>query len=185
MSRELLLHLVKTQYGSGFEQILQPFFDADELQLGEIAKAAKIENEELRSMLVILLKSDIIEHNQKLQAGKYHTYYKLNVENILNISLYPRYLAVLEDKFDATARSLAETLILNGKMSADDCIQGTKQQLEIENGEGSIKDDKEYFNEFGNLVKLGYFIPVHKTASSSSSEAKPDGLNLEESRPSE
>jgi hypothetical protein len=143
MSKDLLCHYVKTHFGPAYEAIIVPLIENPELQLGELAKQARIEPEELRPMLILLLKCDIVEYVEKvLEASGSSTsivLYKLNVENVLNIGLFPQYLNFLEERFSILAKSLAETLMLNGKMSVRDCIDWTKENIGLELQDQEVK----------------------------------------------
>ena len=104
------------------------------MQLGEIAKSARIEPDELRPMLMLLIKNDVVTFVEREAAdgGIKKATYKLNVENIINMSLYPRYLSFLEDNVSVLARIIAETLILNGKMTAKECVHTAKDSANLE-----------------------------------------------------
>jgi RNA polymerase III subunit RPC82 helix-turn-helix domain len=162
MSKEFLCYLVKQQYGQYFEQLILPFFDHEELQLTEIIRYSKLVPEEVRSMMIILVKNDIVDYQEKIEGGNLLIIYRLNIENVINISMYPRFLSFMEEKFSILARSLIETLILNGKMTVEDCMLGTKDQLLLELGPDAGLEENDYLNEFGNLVLLNYITAVHK-----------------------
>lgn len=163
MSKEFVCHMVKSHFGPSYAQVLSPLIDNEELLLSELSRDAKIEIEELRPMLILLLKNSIVEFTEKvLSPGKTATFYRLNVENVLNMAMYPRYLAFLEDKVSVLAKSLAESLMLSGMMTVDELVQTTKDSLGFEI-EGEEIKDQDYLQEIGTLVSLNYFSPVHKS----------------------
>lgn len=163
MSKEFVTFMVNNHFGPSFASVVTPLVDAEELQLGEIARDAKLEIDQLRPIIIILLKNGIIEHSEKLSSGgKPATFYKLNVENVINLSMYPRYLSFFEDKFSILARSLAESMMIGGTMTMPECIHTTRENAGLEL-EGEEVNEADYIQEFGTLVSLNYLVPVHKT----------------------
>lgn len=163
MSKELVLFVIRRQFGPAFGQLLSPLIDHEELMLSEIANDSKLDVNILRPMLILLLKHSIIEFNERLIGGKPTTFYRMNSENVLNISMYPRYLAFFEDKVSVLSKSIVENLMLGGMMTVEEILQVTKDNLGMELEDEDIKD-QDILQEVGTLVTLNYFVPVHKTA---------------------
>lgn len=128
----MVCHLIKTQTGEGYCSIVGALFDHEELQLGELAKYARIEPEELRQMLILLIKSDYVEFLEKIDGQSKAVIYKLNLENILGIGLYPKYLSFFEERFSVLSKNIAESFIINGKMNVRACIENTKENIGLE-----------------------------------------------------
>lgn len=164
MSKEFACFVVKTHFGPQYAALISPLIDNEELMLSELARDAKMEVEELRPMLILLLKNSIIEFTEKATSpGSSVTHYRLNVENVINIALYPRYLAFFEEKVSVLARSLSENLMLGGMMTVEELLQVTKDSIGMEL-EGEELKEQDFFQEIGTLVTLNYFVPVHKSA---------------------
>lgn len=132
MSKSLVCHLIKTQTGEGYCSIVGALFDHEELQLGELVKYARVEPEELRQMLILLLKNDYVEYLEKIDGQTKTVIYKLNLENVLGIGLYPKYLSFFEERFSVLSKNIAESLIINGRMNVKACIENTKENIGLE-----------------------------------------------------
>lgn len=163
MSKEFTCFVVGQHFGPQYATLVAPLVDHEELLLSELARDCKIEVSELRPMLILLLKHSVVEFAERAAGGKAATYYRLNPESVVNLSLYPRYLAFLEDKVSVLARSLAETLMLGGMMTVDELLQATRDSIGLEL-EGEEIKDQDLLQEIGTLVSLHYFAPVHKSA---------------------
>lgn len=188
-ANHLITHLVKTYYGEGYCWLIDNLLDSKELQLPDLAKSAPLSSSQLRSMLVVLLKNEIVEAVTRTVANQPITSYRLNLEACLALPLYPRLLALVEERFSFLGKSLAETLLINGKMSAKDCIGWTKDNIGMEleafrinqaGAQGLSEDisEKDYVQELGGLINSEIIVPVHKLISIESGNEKDGGLSI-------
>lgn len=167
MSKEFGCYIIQQHFGPQFGSLIAPLIDNDELMLSEIARDSKIDVNELRPMLILLLKHSIIEYTERIVGNKPITYYRLNPEGLINIAMFPRYLSFFEDKVSVLARSLSETLMLGGMLTVEELLQTTRDSIGLEI-EGEEIREQDYLQEIGTLVSLNYFVPVHKSASAQS-----------------
>lgn len=157
--------MVNQHFGHAYSAVAAALVDADELQLGELARDARLTADEVRPVLMVLLKNNVVEYfEKKVGAGCVVVYYKLNVENVINLALYPRYLSFFEDRFSILARSITESMMLGGTLTMPECIQITRDNAGLEL-EGEDINESDYIQEFGTLVSLNYLVPVHKPIS--------------------
>ena len=173
MSKEFGCFIIQQHFGPQYGSLIAPLIDNDELMLSELARDSKIEVNELRPMLILLLKHSIIEYTERIVGNKPLTYYRLNAESLINIAMYPRFLSFFEDKISVLARSLAETLMLGGMLTVEELLQTTRDSIGLEL-EGEEIREHDYLQEIGTLVSLNYFVPVHKSASSQPTDRNED-----------
>ena len=139
----MILFMVKERYGAGYENLISVMLDSNDMSIGEICKGARIEAEDLRHMMIILVKHDLIT---AVEGGNR---FKVNIDQCIYFIVCDQFISFVEDHLNPSCKDIIECFMINGKMNVYECIEG--------NFDGSST----HLLEFQRLVNLDYLIALH------------------------
>lgn len=122
--RDICVSVIRKKFGVDAANLTQLLLRKTSCSVVEMKKNLKIEKKKLRQLLVIFFKMGFIE-----LAGENR--FKLNQFKVLEQARKLLYLNFLKVRQGQTASSIGETLLLNGIMTFDECIQSTHEMSKI------------------------------------------------------
>jgi hypothetical protein len=126
---ELVLSIIKEQFGQTCEAIVLQLFKNGRSQLNNLLNCLKVSEHEICSSLLVLLQHNCIECSHIIECyntkNEYKSYclYEVNSQNIINRLRLPRYLYYLKHCYGDLAEQLVTVLTNFGKLTLEHCIQ--------------------------------------------------------------
>ena len=128
--RDLLLFLVQKYIGRQAQKIIQIMFDQGNLTLSQIFSSADLELEELRQLLILLVKKGAILIKFLDSVREKKPVYSINYEGIYQLNFTEKYLIFFKSLHGILGKNIIESFILEGKLTIESCVAKVTDYIE-------------------------------------------------------
>ncbi|KAF9415575.1 hypothetical protein BGZ94_000061 [Podila epigama] len=114
--------IVREQFGPIVEKVANVLLRKGRMPVGMIANITSMAPKTVRECLFVMIQHNFACYAESTENTRIVTYYEINKIELLNRGLIPKVLHSSQEWYDRDGGSIAQTLLLHGKLTITDCI---------------------------------------------------------------
>lgn len=118
--KNICIYITTQKYGKDAGILTDTMITHGESSIADLKNLSQIESKKLRQLMIIFFKMGFI-----VQSDTKNTNFKIQTSSILEHSRDLIYLNFINSRFGQLSKSLVKTLMLNGVMEHEECIEQT------------------------------------------------------------
>jgi hypothetical protein len=131
--RDISLHIIGQNYGPDAKNLAQAMLSNASCSIAYIKQKTQLENRKLRQLMVIFFKMGLIAEDSEKQ-----NHFKMSESSVLEKTRNLLYVNFMKTRQGDLAAEIARTLLINGVMTYDDCINDTIAFSEMTNSRKTL-----------------------------------------------
>lgn len=124
--KNICIYITTSKYGKDAGNLTDTMITHGESSISDLKNLSKIESKKLRQLMIIFFKMGFI-----VQSDSSPQNFKIQTSSILEHSRDLIYLNFIQTRFGQLAKSLVKTLMLNGVMEYNECIEQTYEYYQM------------------------------------------------------